>query len=168
MRRVVSWTALILTALLLQSVVFARFQLAGAKPELVYLLTIVLAFLEGPSTGAIAGFAGGMAQDFLLNQPKGITALTLTLVGYTVGTLRQYVSSPSPLLPVLLVGGATAVGVLFNGIVSFLLGQFDLGLGYLLRVSVLAGVYNALLTPLLFPVIRRVAESSRSRRVFRW
>ncbi len=168
MRRVVSWAALILTALLLQSVVFARFQLAGAKPELVYLLTIVLAFLEGPSSGAVAGFAGGMAQDFLLNQPKGITALTLTLVGYTVGTLRQYVSSPSPLLPVLLVGGATAVGVLFNGIVSFLLGQFDFGLGYLLRVSVLSGIYNALLTPLLFPVIRRVAESTRSRRVFRW
>jgi len=167
-RRVVSWAALILTALLLQSVVFARFQLAGAKPELVYLLTIVLAFLEGPSSGAVAGFAGGMAQDFLLNQPKGITALTLTLVGYTVGTLRQYVSSPSPLLPVLLVGGATAVGVLFNGIVSFLLGQFDFGLGYLLRVSVLSGIYNALLTPLLFPVIRRVAESTRSRRVFRW
>ena len=163
-----SWAALILTALLLQSVVFARFQLAGAKPELVYLLTIVLAFLEGPSSGAVAGFAGGMAQDFLLNQPKGITALTLTLVGYTVGTLRQYVSSPSPLLPVLLVGGATAVGVLFNGIVSFLLGQFDFGLGYLLRVSVLSGIYNALLTPLLFPVIRRVAESTRSRRVFRW
>ena len=168
MRRVVSWAALILTALLLQSVVFARFQLAGAKPELVYLLTIVLAFLEGPSSSAVAGFAGGMAQDFLLNQPKGITALTLTLVGYTVGTLRQYVSSPSPLLPVLLVGGATAVGVLFNGIVSFLLGQFDFGLGYLLRVSVLSGIYNALLTPLLFPVIRRVAESTRSRRVFRW
>jgi len=167
-RRVVSWAALILTALLLQSVVFARFQLAGAKPELVYLLTIVLAFLEGPSSSAVAGFAGGMAQDFLLNQPKGITALTLTLVGYTVGTLRQYVSSPSPLLPVLLVGGATAVGVLFNGIVSFLLGQFDFGLGYLLRVSVLSGIYNALLTPLLFPVIRRVAESTRSRRVFRW
>jgi len=167
-RRVVSWAALILTALLLQSVVFARFQLAGAKPELVYLLTIVLAFLEGPSSGAVAGFAGGMAQDFLLNQPKGITALTLTLVGYTVGTLRQYVSSPSPLLPVLLVGGATAVGVLFNGIVSFLLGQFDFGLGYLLHVSVLSGIYNALLTPLLFPVIRRVAESTRSRRVFRW
>ena len=79
-----SWAALILTALLLQSVVFARFQLAGAKPELVYLLTIVLAFLEGPSSGAVAGFAGGMAQDFLLNQPKGITALTLTLVGYVV------------------------------------------------------------------------------------
>src|SRR5438309_1845327 len=51
-----------------------------------------------------------MAQDFLLNQPKGITALTLTLVGYAVGTIRQYIVTPSPLLPVVLVGGATLVG----------------------------------------------------------
>jgi rod shape-determining protein MreD len=167
-RRALSWTALIVTALLLQSVVFARFQLAGAKPELIYLLTVVLAYLEGPSSGAIVGFAGGMAQDFLLNQPKGITALTLTLLGYAVGLSRQYVTSHSPLLPVFLVGLATAVGVVVNGTVSFLLGQFDFGLLYLVRVSLLAGLYNAVLTPLLFPAIRRVAESSRSRRVFRW
>jgi rod shape-determining protein MreD len=167
-RRAISWTALILTALLLQSVVFARFQLAGAKPELVYLLTVSIAFLDGPASGAVVGFIGGLAQDFLLNQPKGITALTLTLMGYAVGMVRQYVSSPSPLVPVILVGTATAVGVLFNGLVSFLLGQFDFGIGYLIRVSLLAGAYNALLTPLLFPVIRKVVGTSRPSKVFRW
>ena len=70
-----------------------------------YLVTIVIAILEGPQEGAIVGFAGGMAQDFLLNQPKGITALTLTLLGYAVGLARQYIVSPSPLLPTILVGG---------------------------------------------------------------
>src|SRR5206468_2024144 len=77
----------------------------------------------GPSPGAIAGFAGGMAEDFLLNQPKGITALTLTLVGYAVGLLRQYIVSPSPLLPVFLVGLSTTAGFLFFGLVRFLLNQ---------------------------------------------
>src|SRR5207247_1535761 len=133
MRRALSWTVVVLTALVLQSTLFSQVTLAGVKPELVYLVTIVLAFLEGPASGAVAGFAGGMAQDFLLNQPKGITALTLTLVGYAVGMIRQYIVTPSPLVPVVLVGGATAVGVAFNGMVSFLLGQFDFGLGYLLR-----------------------------------
>jgi len=167
MRRVISWTVVVLTALVLQSTLFSNVTLAGVKPELVYLVTIVLAFMEGPSSGAVAGFAGGMAQDFLLNQPKGITALTLTLVGYAVGTIRQYIITPSPLLPVALVGGATAVGVLFYGVVAFLLGVTQ-GASYLLYVAFLAGVYNAVLTPLLFPVLRRVAESSRARRVFRW
>src|SRR2546429_5962445 len=121
MRRALSWTVVVLTALVLQSTLFSQVTLAGVKPELVYLVTVVLAFLEGPSSGALAGFAGGMAQDFLLNQPKGITALTLTLVGYAVGTIRQYIVTPSPLLPVALVGGATAVGGLFYGVLAFLL-----------------------------------------------
>ena len=167
MRRALGWTVVVLTALVLQSTVFAQIKLGGTKPELVYLVTIVLAFLEGPASGAVAGFGGGMAQDFLLNQPKGITALTLTLLGYGVGLLRQYVVTPSPILPVVLVGASTTAGVLFYGVVRFLLG-FNPGAAYLVRVAILAGVYNAILTPLLFPLIRRVARATRANKVFRW
>jgi rod shape-determining protein MreD len=167
-RRVLTWSVVLLTALVLQSTLFAQITLGGTKPDLVYLVTIVLAFLEGPSSGAVAGFFGGMAEDFLLNLPKGITALTLTLLGYAVGTIRQFVVSPSPVLPVLVVGGGTTVGILFNQVVAFLLGQLHVGAGEVVRVAILAGVYNAILTPLLFPVIRRVAETSRAKRVFRW
>ncbi len=168
MRRAVAWGAVVLTALLLQSTLFAEIKLFGAKPELTYLVTVVLAMLEGPASGATGGFAAGMIQDFLLNQPKGITALTMTLVGYAVGTIRQFIASPSPILPVLLVGGATAVGTLFYGFVSFLLGELDVGFLFLFRVALLSAIYNALLTPLLYPLLRRIAEASRAKRVFRW
>jgi rod shape-determining protein MreD len=167
-RRFLTLTAVIVTALLLQTTVFADVRLLGARPELMFLLTIVFALLEGPSSGAITGFAGGMAQDFLLNKPKGITALTLTLLGYAVGLLRQYIVSPSPLMPVFIVAGGTFCGVLFHGLVSFLLGQFDNTALYLFRVAALSAVYNAILTPLLYPVLRRLAETSRSRRIVRW
>ncbi|MEX0833085.1 MAG: rod shape-determining protein MreD [Actinomycetota bacterium] len=168
MRRAISLTILVLTALLLQTTVFSEIQLLGVKPELVYLVVILIAVLEGPTSGAGAGFAGGMAQDFLLNQPKGITALTLTLLGYSVGMLRQYIVSPSAWLPVFLVGASTAAGEIFHGLVRFLLGQLDTGWGFQFRVAILAGLYNALLTPVVFPVIRRVTESSRTRKVLRW
>jgi rod shape-determining protein MreD len=158
----------VVTALLLQSTIFSQIKLGGAKPELMYLITTIVAMLEGPASGAVAGFASGMAQDFLLNQPKGITALTLTLVGYVVGNVRQFITTTSPALPTLLVGGATAVGVLFYGMVSFLLGQLPAGFLFLLRVAFLSALYNALLTPLLYPVLRRVAEASRPRKVYRW
>src|SRR5207248_11729961 len=99
-RRTLAWFVVILTGLLLQSTLFAPpngFTLAGARPELMYLVTIVLAMLEGPASGAVAGFAGGMAEDLLLNlRGKGSTALTLTLLGYVVGQLRQYIVTPSP------------------------------------------------------------------------
>ena len=168
MRRTLAWSAVVVTALLLQSTIFAQIKLGGAKPELMYLVTIVLAMLEGPSSGAIAGFSAGMAQDFLLDQPKGITALTLTLVGYVVGMVRQYITTPSPALPTILVGVGTAAGILFYGFVSFLLGELASGFGFLIRIAFLSAIYNAILTPLLFPVLRRVADLSRPTKVHRW
>lgn len=168
MRRTLLLGAVILTALLLQTTIFAELNLLGAKPELLYLVTIVFAILEGPASGAVAGFAGGMAQDFLLDAPKGITALTLTLLGYAMGMARQYIVTPSPILPVLLVAAGTAGGVVFYGIVSFLLGELDTSWLYLFRVAMLSALYNAILTPLVFPILRRAAEGARSRRVLRW
>ena len=168
MRRTILLIVVVLTALLLQTTVFGDVRLLGARPELMYLLTIAFAVLEGPASGAATGFIGGMAQDFLLNQPKGITALTLTLLGYAIGMLRQYIVSPSPVLPVVLVAIGTFGGVVFYGIVSFLLGQLDTTWVYLFRVAALSAVYNGVVTPLLFPILRRAAEGSRSHRAFRW
>jgi rod shape-determining protein MreD len=167
-RRALLWTAVIVTALLLQSTVLSQISLLGAKPELMYLITVLTALLEGPASGAAVGFAGGMAQDFLLDAPKGITALTLTLLGYAVGMVRQYIVTPSAWVPVIMVAGGTAVGLMFNGLVKFLLGQLGSGWTYQARIAVLAGVYNGVLTPFVFPVVRRVAETSRAKRVFRW
>jgi len=163
------FAAIIITALLLQSTVFEQIRLLGVKPELMYLVTILIAVMEGPQEGALVGFAGGMAQDFMLNTPKGITALTLTLVGYAVGMARQYIVSPSPLLPAMLVAVGTAVGLAFYQIVRLLLGQLPgEPLGYGVKVSLLAALYGAVLTPILYPLLRRLTERSRPMRVVRF
>ena len=168
-RRVLWFAAIIITALLLQSTVFEQIRLLGVKPELMYLVTILIAVMEGPQEGALVGFAGGMAQDFMLNTPKGITALTLTLVGYAVGMARQYIVSPSPLLPAMLVAVGTAVGLAFYQIVRLLLGQLPgEPLGYGVKVSLLAALYGAVLTPILYPLLRRLTERSRPMRVVRF
>ena len=167
-RRIVAVIAVIVTALLLQSTVFEDLRLLGVRPEFLYLVTIVVAFLEGPNEGAVVGFVSGLAQDLLLNEPKGILALTLTLVGYTMGLLRQYIVSPSPFLPVVLVALGTSAGVGFYVVVRFLLGNYDNTVAFAVRVSLLSGLYNAILTPLAFPLLRRVFEGSRPTRVVRF
>jgi rod shape-determining protein MreD len=167
MRRVIAIIAIIVTAVLLQSTVFSQLQLLGVRPELLYLVTILIALNEGPSEGAIVGFTCGLAQDMFLDQPMGITALTLTLLGYAVGMARQYIVSPSPLVPTIVVAVATALGVGFYEIVTYLLGQFDAGFTYAVKVALLTAAYNAVLTPILSPLLRRIVEGSRPRRVVR-
>lgn len=168
MRRVIAISAVVVTALLLQSTVFADLRLLGVRPELLYLVTIVFAFIDGPTEGTVVGFFSGLAQDFMLNEPKGITALTLTLLGYAIGMMRQYVVSPSPLLPTILVAIGTAAGIAFYEVVSFLLGNFDGPVSYAVKVALLAAAYNAVLTPIMFPLLRRLSEGSRPRRVVRF
>ena len=167
-RRVLSVAAIVITAVLLQSTVFAQLRLLGVRPELLFLVTIVLALLEGPNEGAVVGFVSGLAQDMFLDQPKGITALTLTLLGYGVGMAKQYIVSPSPLLPTIVVAIGTALGMAFYEVVAFLLGSFHLPATEAARIALLTAAYNAVLTPILYPLLRRIVEGSRPRRVVRF
>ncbi len=167
-RRIVAIGAIVITAVLLQSTVFSQLRLLGVRPELLFLVTIILAMLEGPAEGAVVGFVAGLTQDMLLNQPKGITALTLTLLGYAVGMSRQFISSPSPLVPTIVVAIATAIGMAFYEVVSFLLGTLDVTTAYAVKVALLTALYNAVLTPILYPLLRRIVEGSRPRRVVRF
>jgi len=164
-RRVVSIGIVVITALLLQSTVFAQLRLLGVRPELLYLVTISVALLEGPNEGATVGFVSGLAQDFLMNEPKGLTALTLTLLGYGVGMFRQFIVSPSPLVPTIVVAVGTAAGIAFYEVVSALLGNFHEEPAYGVKVALLTAAYNAVLTPILYPLLRRITEGSRPRRV---
>lgn len=168
MRRTAVLVTVIVTALLLQTAVFPEMTLLDVKPELLYLVTVVFAVLLGPAEGAVIGFLGGLAQDFMLNMPKGITALTLTMLGYTVGLARQYIVSPSPLLPAVLVALGTAGGVAFHEAVAFLLGEEDGPFSYVAKVVLVTGIYGAILTPIFFPVLRRAAAAMHAGRVVRF
>lgn len=168
MRRTIVLVVVITTALLLQTTVFPELTLLGVKPELLYLVTVVFAMLQGPAEGAVVGFVSGLAQDFMLNQPKGITALTLTMLGYTVGLARQYVTSPSPLLPAILVALGTAGGIAFHEAVAFLLGEEEGPFDYVAKVVLLAAGYGAVLTMIFFPVLRRAVAAMHEGRVVRF
>jgi len=167
-RRAIILGLIILTALVLQSTIFGDIRLIGARPELLYMVTIFIAMREGPREGMVAGFASGMAYDFMLNHPKGMEALTLTLLGYVIGMLRQYIVTPSPWLPVILAGVGTFGGLLFYAILASLLGELQVGWGYVVRVAFFASAYNALLAPIVYPLIRRVTDRSSNKAVFRW
>jgi rod shape-determining protein MreD len=167
-RRVLVIAAIVITAVLLQSTVFSQLRLVGVRPELLILVTIIIALLEGPTEGAVVGFVCGLAQDMFLNQPKGITALTLTLLGYAIGMARQFIVSPSPLVPTIVVAIGTALGVAFYEVVSLLLGTFEAPATEAVKIALLTAAYNAVLTPILYPLLRRIVEGSRPRRVVRF
>lgn len=159
-RRWLAIAVLLLTAVVLQSTVFGQLKLFGVRPELVFMVVILVAAVQGPREGIITGFAGGLLQDLMLNQPpRALTALTLVLVGYGVGLVGQYIVSPSPLTRSTLVGVATAAAVLFYGFAGFLLGHPAPTPLDWIRIPLLSGIYGAVLTPLVYPAVLRMVPS---------
>lgn len=166
--RVAAVCALVVVALALQTAMLSRVTLLGVIPQLVLVVVVSLAFLEGDRVGVVTGFAGGLLQDLLLPQSiVGLTALVYTLIGYAVGVFRDYVPSESVWMPVLVVAVATAATHVAYAFLSVLLGEPWVSLAFTAKVTGLVVLYNTLLTPFTFPLVRKVANRVRPERVYR-
>ncbi|MBC7227686.1 MAG: rod shape-determining protein MreD [Thermoflexales bacterium] len=76
---------LLTAAALTQSTALAGVSLFGARPDVVFLLVAVWAFLRGPVEGAVWAFIGGLLLDTLSGGPFGSFTLALLAAALMVG-----------------------------------------------------------------------------------
>jgi rod shape-determining protein MreD len=113
----------IFIVLMVQSTVMLSLRVGGAHPDLLWLLPITAALLDGPETGAIVGFWAGLAFDLLLPTPFGLSALVGCLLGYATGSLTAGVEPRTAWLrPVAALTGSVAADMLF-AVLGAVLGQ---------------------------------------------
>lgn len=172
--RVASMGAAVVLALALQSTVLARATLLGVIPQLLLVVIVSLAYVDGERVGVVAGFTGGLLVDLSLPEGTGaegsiigLTALVYTLTGFGVGVLRQYATSESVWRPVLAVAIATAVAESGYALLAIMLGQRWVGIAFTAKVIGLVVLYNTLLAPFTFPLIKRIADRFRPAKVHR-
>ena len=160
MRRAALMTLVIITAVLLQTSLFPHLALAGFRPDLIALLTVGFALEDGPGSGMRVGFAGGILADLLVNHSAvGLSALVYVALGYGVGVARPYLAPESvtaPLIAALLSG---IVGDGGFGLLSRLLGDETYGLTFIAESALLVALYNTLLAPVVFAVVRRLSRT---------
>lgn len=107
----------------LQSTVMVSIRLGGVHPDLVWLLPITAALIDGPQTGALVGFWSGLAFDLILPTPFGLSALVGCLLGYAIGTTTAAVDTRAVWLkPVAALIGAVGADMLF-AVLGAVLGQ---------------------------------------------
>jgi rod shape-determining protein MreD len=145
----------ILAAVVLQTTVFSGdLRVFGVMPDLGLVLTVAVAYQQGPERGAAFGFAAGFAIDLFLDTPVGLSALSFALVGYGVGIVQSGIVRPSRWAkPVMGFLGGIAGGALFVG-VGALAGQDQLLALRSVKVILIAAVYDALLVFVAFPIAR--------------
>lgn len=168
MRRLALFALVILTAVILQTAVFARLSLFRVSPDLILVAVIAAALVEGPAIGATAGFGGGLLRDLLLDAPRGLTGLAYLIVAYAIGSVRPYVQSTSVFVPVAGVFLGTLCATSLYIVLSVLLGQPAGPAGAVVQEVVLTAVYNTLLVPFVYPVVRKLLQMYRREKVYRW
>ncbi|AEF93594.1 rod shape-determining protein MreD [Desulfotomaculum nigrificans CO-1-SRB] len=142
--------ALVVLALLLQSTVFAIFQVAGVKPDLILMLVVFNGFLQGSREGAFLGFLAGLLQDFFTGSYIGLNALTKMLAGYLVGLAEGRLYKESVVLAAIMTFLASIVSQFAYYILLFYLGIQVPPLIAVLQVIIPTAIYTSLLVPLAY------------------
>lgn len=154
---------LLIAIVLVQTTILPYLRVFGVVADLGLVATVAVAYREGPETGAIFGFAAGLSMDLFLQTPLGLSAMAYALTGYFVGILQGgLLRSAWWVTPVLGGLGGILGGLLFIGI-GALVGQEQLFALRSLRVVLLAGAYDALIAPIMFPIVTFAARGAGPR-----
>lgn len=146
---------LILVVVVLQTTAFSSgLRVFGVMPDLGLVLTVAVACSLGADRGAVFGFVTGLAVDLFLSTPLGLSALTFALVGYGAGIVQGGLLRPSRWAPPIMGALAgVAGGALFVGIAA-VAGREELLSLDSARVILVAGIYDAAIAFVVFPVAR--------------
>jgi rod shape-determining protein MreD len=151
-RRFLLAAATVLTALLLQDTVISELPLPGAAPDLLLVLVVAYALVEGPLSAMTIGFVAGVLADSLADHPLGRLALVYAVVGYATGFIEDD-TERSTLVPFLAVaaGASGAVGIFAAE--GMLLGDPRITLYAVGRSLVSSVPYAVVLTPFVVPLL---------------
>jgi rod shape-determining protein MreD len=145
--------ALFLVALvLIQTTILPYVRVLEVVPDLGLVATVAIAYREGPEVGATFGFCAGLAADFFLQTPLGLSALAFALTGYIIGLVQgSLLRSAWWVPPVLGAVGGVIGGMLFVGI-GAIVGQEQLWAARSVRIVLLAAAFDALVAFVIFPL----------------
>jgi rod shape-determining protein MreD len=165
-RRVLVLAGVIAGGVVLESTLLAHLQLGGTRPDVLVLAVIAVAMACGPVTGATFGFAAGLVSDLEFAGPVGVSALVYTVIGFGMGVARIYVTSSRTWVHLLIAAAASLASVWLAGVVLRVFDQSSWT--FLARSGPWITLYNLLLTPLVYPLVRTLAERAGRGPTDRW
>ncbi len=142
-----------LLALIVQLTVFVDVRIAGVAPELLALVAVIAGFFVGPERGPVIAFAAGLLWDIYLPTPLGVSAITFAVVAFAVGSLNEGLFHDTRGQLVLVAGVASASTVLGYALLGSIVGESGLINPNLIVIAALVGVINAVLAPLVAPLM---------------
>ena len=139
----------------LQSNFFTWFNLAGIKPNLFVILTLVLGLFAGRKVGISFGVILGLILDLIVGKKIGISGVMLGIVGFIGGYFDKNFSKESRITIILMVVGATAIFEIGSYIINIMLSSGVIEISNFIKVLLIEIFYNVILTIILYPIIQK-------------
>ncbi|MDO8963046.1 MAG: rod shape-determining protein MreD [Coriobacteriia bacterium] len=167
MNRILPTAIALIAAAILQIAVAPYMSIFGVVPNVIFLVVVTLALVEGPVAGCTAGFVGGLLFDLLGNSVVGPYALVFCVVGYVAGLLQANMFAEGWLLPVTVVGLAGLGAEITHGVILSVLPAGAPFWGTMWRVMLPGALYNTALAVLVYPWLARLLRRDSSMKSFR-
>lgn len=149
--RAAVFALLVLVAILLKTTVLPAVAINSFRPDVLVIVVVAAALIEGPDTGIRLGFAAGLVQDLISGEAAlvGLGAVIMMATGYVAGRLRPYIVAAqfasSVALSGLLAGGAT----LAFGVLGRMFGVIQPSVARMVTAVIIVGLYSAAVSPLV-------------------
>ena len=140
------WALLLVTTLVLQAGLAGQMSIDGVVPDLMLTIAVCAGLAGGPQRGAIVGFWAGLLIDLGRPGPVGVSALTMCLVAFLVGTVQVVVVQSGRLISMLLVAVASGVGVLLFAVGGQVFGGNTLTHPHLFTIAIVVALISGLLS----------------------
>lgn len=151
------WGLLTLLTLVLQATVVPLMAIGGIRPDLLLIIVVSSALLQGKEQGVGLGFFAGLLQDLASGNIFGLNSLSKLATGYLAGSMERNVFKENVLLPVL----AIIMFTLFNSIlmllILFMLGYYVELIPGLVNIFYFM-VYNATVAVPVHQLIYRITR----------
>ena len=150
-----AWLGIIVVAVVLQTSVMGRIQIAGVSPDLVTVVIAYAAFRIRDTGVLFLGFMGGLLLDVSGTAVLGLWSFSLTLVAWGALLTREQGGRGVSVnaLRVLLL---TLAGIVAHTVISIAFGEWSLALWEALQRMTLIPVLTFFIAMVLFPLSSRL------------
>ena len=148
----------VLGAVLLQTTVFTHLRIDGVAPEVGLVCVLAVAYEDGADSGAIFGFVMGLSMDLFSPTPLGLLALTYAITGYAVGVFQAGSCAARRSSPRSSAASAACSAAWCSSRSAPWSGESGFLSMASIKTVLIAALYDALIAPLVFPVVRRAAR----------
>ena len=156
MLKKVMMALLILFTAFLQCSVFQIFEIASIKPNLLIIVTVAFALMNGRKFGLWTGFFSGLCLDIMFPGNFGFQTLIYMWVGYLAGYAFRIFYDDDIKTPIVLVTIADLGYGMYEYIFSFLLrGRINFPF-YLSRIIIPELLYTLIMTIVTYRLLYRI------------